>query len=82
MSCHREHVDDETAVDRLTIVSDLGSLRFRPAVVVEAGSTIRVDGDVLVVRGPDGSLRQVPGERDERIPGRRYPYPGLAGQDA
>lgn len=74
--------DDGTPVERLTVVSDLGSLRFRPPVVLEAGSRFRVDGDVLVVHRPDGSTVGVTGERDERVPGSRYLQEGLGGQNA
>ena len=75
-------VDDGTPVERLTVVSDLGNLRFRPPVMVEAGSRLRVDGDVLVVLRPDGTSVEVVGERDERVPGSRYPQEGLGGQNA
>lgn len=68
-------MDDETLVERLTVISDLGNLWFTPPVFIEAGSRFRLVGDSLVVTDCEGAVRQIEGQRTERIPGIRYPKP-------
>jgi hypothetical protein len=51
---------DETLVERLTLVSEVGWLHFEPAVVLRPGERFWVNDRTLHIRAVDGTVRHVP----------------------
>lgn len=52
-------VPEETIVERLTLVSEVGCLNFDPPVFLQTGEVFWTWGRALLVRSPDGAVRQI-----------------------